>query len=292
MLVAVTAWGAYYLRRHPTELHLMTTVSWPVVIVMLVTKIGLFLLSALQLQVQVEETGLRMTFGQCFGVSRITQFTNVVVPIAGGAPVKAVYLKKLLGLSYTRFVALMTVSNIVKLGVGSLYALILLLPLGVRGGGSIALAAALLASALLFLLVMHRVPERFLAVWPWAARLAAEWRALRSNRRLFARLAPISASTFLLASLDVYVSFRAFAVPVSPAACGTITAFSTLAAIPNLVPGNLGVRELLYVAIADLYGTGLNSSLHAVALNRFAGMLVTLSLAPWSLPRSSPQRSL
>jgi uncharacterized membrane protein YbhN (UPF0104 family) len=265
----------------------MTTVSIPAVAIMLAIKVALFLLNALQLKVQIDGTGLNMTYAQCFGVSRITQFTNLVVPVAGGAPVKALYLNKVHGLSYTTFVALMTASNLVKLLVGSLYALLLLLPLGAHGRGPISLAGALLVAALLFLLLMHRVPGRALAFWPWAARLAAEWRVLRSNGRLLGRLTLLSILVFLLATLDVYASFRAFAVPASPAACGAITAFSSLSAIPNLVPGNLGVRELLFVTISDLYGTGLNASLHAVALNRFAGMLITLLLAIGLTPRPS-----
>lgn len=268
----------------------MTTVSVPAVAAMLAVKVVLFLLNALQLKVQVDGAGLDMTYRQCVGVSRVTQFTNLVVPVAGGAPVKAVYLNRLHGLSYTAFVALMTVSNIVKILVGSLYALLLLLPLGARGEGLILLSSGLLAAALVFLLVMHRVPGRVLAFWPWAARLAAEWRALRSNGRLFRLLTLLSILVFLLSSLDVYVSFRAFSVAVSPLACGAITAFSTLAAIPNLVPGNLGVRELIFVTLARLYGTGLNGGLHAVALNRFAGMLVTLALALWPIPRPSARK--
>ena len=287
LLVAVIVWGAYYLGRHTAELHLMTTVSAPVVALMVAIKVAIFLLSALQLKVQIDGAGLDMTYRQCLGVSRVSQFTNTVVPVAGGAPVKAIYLNKLHGLSYTAFVALMTVSNIVKLMVGSLYALLLLLPLGARAAGLIFLAGGLFAAALLFLLVMHRVPGRALAFWPWAARLAGEWRVLRANGRLFRRLTLLSVLVSLLASLDVYVSFRAFALAVSPLACGAITAFSTIAAIPNLVPGNLGVRELIYVTMASLYGTGVNAGLHAVALNRVAGIPITLALALWPAPRVS-----
>jgi uncharacterized membrane protein YbhN (UPF0104 family) len=268
----------------------MTTVSVPAVAIMLAIKVALFLLNALQLKVQIDGAGLNMTYAQCFGISRVAQFTNLVVPVAGGAPVKAVYLNKVHGLSYTTFVALMTCANVVKLLVGSLYALLLLLPVGARGAGLISLAGALLVTALLFLFVMHRIPSQALAFWPWAARLAVEWRVLRSDGRLLRRLALLSILVFLLASLDVCVSFRAFAVPVSLAACGATTAFSSLSAIPNLVPGNFGIRELIFVTIADLHGTGLNASLHAVALNRSAGMLITLLLAPWSIPRSSSKQ--
>lgn len=283
--MAVVVWSVYYLRRHTAELHLITTVWVPAVVLLLTAKVALFLLNTLQLKVQVDEAGLRMTYAQCFSVNRVTQFTNLVVPVAGGAPVKAVYLNRVYGLPYTAFVALMTVANIMKLLVGSLYALLLLLPVGSRAAPLISLAAALLTAALVFLLVMHRIPGQALAFWPWAARLAAEWRVLRSNSRLLRRLALLNILVFLLASVDVWVSFRAFAILVSFAACGTTSALSSLSAIPNLVPGNLGIREFIFVTIADLHGTGLNASLHAVALNRIAGMLITFLLATWPIPR-------
>jgi uncharacterized membrane protein YbhN (UPF0104 family) len=280
LTLAVLGWGAWYLRRHAAELHWLTRVSPWALAVVLAARVAHFLCNGLQIQIVTRSAGLKLRFVEAFGLSRVTHFTNLVLPVAGGAPLRAVYLNREHGLSYTAFLALSAWANVVKLVVVALGGLVFLLPVAGRAPLAVALTAGCAAAGAAAYAVGGWLPERWLSAWPPLARLAGEWHRFRTDRRLLLELAAVYAVGFALVALDVWASFRAFGVPLSPAACAVVSSLTALAAIPNLVPANVGIREALFVSIAAVYGSGVNEGLHAAAASRLVGTVVALALAP------------
>lgn len=55
---------------------------------------------------------------------------------------------------------------------------------------------------------------------------------------------------------------------------------STITATLNLLPGNLGIRELVFATFSKLDSVGINEGLHAAALSRVIATVGTLLLMP------------
>jgi len=77
----------------------------------------------------------------------------------------------------------------------------------------------------------------------------------------------------------------AFSIKPSIASSGIISAFTSFSGILRLIPANLGVKETLFVLIANLYGTGVNEGLHAAVFHRMMGTIFILLLAPGFVPK-------
>ena len=70
-----------------------------------------------------------------------------------------------------------------------------------------------------------------------------------------------------------------------------IAGFATLSRAPNLIPGNVGIKEAVFILISSMYGVTANEALHAAAIHRIIGTSTTLFLAPFCAHWFSSQRS-
>lgn len=57
---------------------------------------------------------------------------------------------------------------------------------------------------------------------------------------------------FVAAATGIYFSFRVFSVDLSLITGSVIAAITTIAGAVKLIPGNLGVKEAIITAIADV----------------------------------------
>ena len=71
---------------------------------------------------------LDIGFLECYGLSRTSSFINLLLPVGGGASYKAIYLKKLLRLRYSSYIASMAIANIIKIMIFALAAVFLVMP--------------------------------------------------------------------------------------------------------------------------------------------------------------------
>ena len=283
LFLAILALGAVYFVHHLNDFRLITTLAVAPVVLVVCCKLVLIVLQAMPLVWLTEPYGVRLTWLQAFSLSRATMFASLFLPFPGGASVKAVYLKRFHDFKYASFIAAMSISSIIKIMVVSLFAIVVTLPFLPASAMLLLVAGAFFAGSAGFLLLAHRVPDRWLSFWGRLQRLAGEWRTIRLDRLPLLKITLVNACGLVVSVFTVQGAFGAFEINIPLAAAAAISCFLNLIGTMKLIPGDLGIRELVVVGISGLYGVGVNESLHAAALHRLVETLLTLLLGPGAM---------
>jgi uncharacterized membrane protein YbhN (UPF0104 family) len=280
LFAAIVGCGAYYYSRHVEEFQLIYELSvWPILVLSIIS-LAQILFHGLQVKILTDHYELNLSFFQWLGLSRLTTLANLVLPPAGGASLKAVYLKRFHNLKYTSFLASTAIASIIRLVLVSVFAIILLFYSGGTAIDLVPVPGVVLICTLSFLLYGHRIPRSCIFYWEKLADLVKEWQSIRANHQVIRKLILLNCLLYAISSLGIYASFRAFSVNASLALSGVISALIILSNALKLIPANLGVKELVFVTIAGIYGISINEGLHAAALHRIIGAFFTLLLAP------------
>lgn len=281
LFASIVGLGAFYYTRHREDFQLITTVSADAVVVLSLLKLALIFCYSLQLKILTDHYNLNLNFSQWFGLSRMTTFTNLLLPLGGGASIKAVYLKKFHNLQYNSFIASTAIASIIRLMITGLFAAALLLSVGRQDGMFLlAVSGAVFFGTLAFLLLVHRIKKHYFPSLGYLKTIIEEWQMIRADHKLIKRLILLNCLVFIISSLEIYVSFRVFSINASLVSSGVISAFTTFSGVLRLIPANLGIKEAVFVAISGIYGIGINEGLHAAVLHRIIGMVLTLVFAP------------
>lgn len=281
LFIVTVGIGILYYKGHKEDFHLIDNVSVGAIILLSVLQIGSTLCNGLQLKVLTDHYKLNLNFLQCYGILRATRFANLWLPTVGGATVKALYLKRVHNLSYSSFIALSGITNIIRFMVNSMFAFILLLLIGRAAPVFLFGTAAFILIGTFFVFVLaHRVNMNRFPSLGHVGVVVQEWRKIQKDYRTVAKLMAINCIIFLISGAEIYILFRVFSVDLSVIISGIIATFTTLSGAIKLVPGNLGIKEAIIVVISRIEGVGVNEGLHAAALSRVIGIIWTLVLMP------------
>jgi uncharacterized membrane protein YbhN (UPF0104 family) len=289
LFIGLVVVGILYGTRHKEEFQVIASVSICPVALMILVKLILTGCRGVELKMLTDQYGLNLKISQWLGLSVAGSFTNILLPFPGGAPLKAVYLKKFHSFRYASFLTATVIANVVRLTVVSLCAVVFM-SLGHHQNPLLFVTAAVIfISTFGFLLFGHRISDRRFSSWSRLQALVVEWRTLRVHQPLMIRLIMLNCILILFSSLMIYISFQVFSIHIPLVSCGLIAVFSAISRVPNLVPGNLGVREAVFILISNMYGVGVNEAFHAAAFHRIVGTTVTLVLTPVFIHRLSDE---
>jgi uncharacterized membrane protein YbhN (UPF0104 family) len=272
----IAAASTIYYFMHREDFYLITSVSMGALIAISAPFIVISLCFGLQLKIIMNHYKRDIGFLECYGLTRTSSFINLLLPFGGSMSFKAVYLKKLLKLRYSSFIASMAIANIIKIMIFALIAVFLVMPLG---GVLSAVSITTFSASLLFLFLGHKLKKLDITSSGHVRKIIDEWQLFKEDRSTIANLGYLSLVFFAATSFSIYLSFRAFSVDIPLRAGGTIAAFTAITGLMNLVPGNLGIREAVIIAISRIYGIEVNESVHAAALGRLVQIIWTFILA-------------
>ncbi len=290
--VALVGIGTFYYFQHKEDFHLITNVSTGTIFVLSIISLIILFCYGLQLKIITSHYNLNLNFLQWFGLPRVTLFINMWLPLVGGASMKAIYLKKFHGFKYSSFIASMGITNIIKLMMTSLFAIILLWFF--KDGASMFLfvvAGTIFTGTLTFLLFAHRMGVHNFLPSDYIKSVINEWQKIQTDHKMIRKLIVVNSFIFILTSLLIYFAFQAFTVDISLISSGIIAAFTIIAGVVNLIPGNFGIREAIIIAISGIHGIESNEGLHAAILVRIIGIVWTLVLTPFFAHKLFPKRS-
>ena len=219
----------------------------------------------------------------------IGRFLNLFVPQAGNV-YRAVELKRRFEVGYTRFVAAFVnapwIAMVLNFAFGALV-LGLIEPTALVAGVPLwlALAVAALAAALgpwLVALLLPLVPRRYrFAAWLHAQledMLRVTLASLRDPGYL-ARVLAWTLAAFVQAVAMLWLTFVALGAPVGLAEAVAFYVLLQLATYVAITPGNLGVQELAFAALAGGLGASAVDGVLVSALTRVTGVVALVALA-------------
>jgi uncharacterized protein (TIRG00374 family) len=268
---------------------------------LLIVDLALLSFAGVQMQRILHGFSKKMTFGEGFYLSVVSNAANSLIPMRAGTMIRAVYMRTYYQFSYANFLAVLSGSQILTYAVNAVLALGALFWLHFRGHEAPVLL--ILFFGTLFVvsvsLTFVRLPDHFLPVAsenPAVRRFARilkeiinGWNLLLRNRRLLNELFILTAVGFLLLYIETYIEFQALGVDVSWSQVVLYACLTSASLIIGLTPGALGVREVVQIAFSKYLGMNVTQILQVSLLERGFFLIVlffTFIGVRWLGPKS------
>lgn len=233
------------------------------------------------LEIAVEPHGIKLQVQEIFGLAVISRFANHVFPAGIGATIRALYLKKNYGVSYTKFTSSISVSVLLQFLVTGILSVTIYLFLQLKSEGSV--FVYLLFGFILILFFLFFPFTKALNFLPWFKSklgkkildLVASFEMVRSSPKTFFRCCYWVLISTLSAAACVYTIYLSIEVEISFLASLFIASISVWGMMISITPGNLGVREGIMIFGATLIKLPLPETLVMAMIFR----LMTVSIA-------------
>ena len=274
--IAVLGGLAWMLYNHRERLAAIFDLDLGDVLLLLAITAAAAPLRALELMTVTSALGARMALGPSLALSQAANLLNYL-PMQAGLILRARVLKTQCGISYTRYVALMTALIALAIAASAVVGLVALsgstLPANVWRVAALVFAVLLATIILFFTIPLHRVSFGSSRIGKRLAELVDGWTQIRARPRALLTLMLPALATPVLLGLRFWICFGALSQSIGVAEL-ILFASSVLVAAPvNITPAGLGVRELIGSAIGAAAGLGFAEVLAAVTIDRGVSML-------------------
>ena len=228
--------------------------------------------------------GARVSFAESFALTALSIAANLFLPLRGGAGLRAVYLKRVHDLRYTRFAASLIVFYVLSALVASTGTLVaaswLVIVGGRRGLEPILLVAAfcLVGSAATFYL--PRLQRRGTWIADALAGISEGWHTLREGSGTLVRLLPVTALQTMGLLVSLWGAAAAIGVRLSAIEILLVGTLGVLSTLISLTPGSLGIYEATVGFAATTVGVGATEGVVAALVSRTVLMLLLAVIAP------------
>lgn len=225
-------------------------------------------------------------FLEFFSISVVTSFGNLLLPMRGGAGLRAVYLKSRYNFAYAYFLASLGATYLLVLSVSSILGLACLVLVYILSGyfsplvGAIFLTVAVLSSWTAFSPAPNLEWIPLQGVRKRAAKIVSGLDIIRKGERTVLKLASLSALNYFLCSLLTWLEFAAFhARDIQGREIGFLQAaiFSAIGGLSGLIsitPAALGIKESILMFSTRFLGISRSQALAVSLIDRSAGILV------------------
>jgi uncharacterized membrane protein YbhN (UPF0104 family) len=247
----------------------------------------LLMLSSNLLFIRTALVGTRVTLSvaEAGALVASSSFANYLLPVRGGAGMRAAYLWKRHGLAITTFLATIGVYSVMQVAVSSVMGLAGMLLILLDSGRWNTLAAAFFGGAAvlgwLAIPLLGRLPllpeSRYLA---HLQGIVQYWIKLRDNRAARMKLWGLSCLLGLTVVAQSYLAFLAVSVPLSAPELMVFSGAKNLGALAGLTPGGLGVQEAIAIYLGQTLSYTGPQVLAVQALIRGSTLIVLTALAP------------
>ncbi len=287
-ILAIVGIGAY-LWVHREELSSIEIAAPAFMIICVAGILANLLATTLMSVLMLRRLDCAITVREAWWLCVIATTANLFTPARAGAGVRAVYLKRVYGLSFPSFVATLFGYYVLSLVICSVAACVALGVLWMNGAlpeldESMALVVFGAAGSLVGSLVLACLP-RIGAGRNWIldklSKVTHAWHELRSERRVLGRSVALSAMQFATFAVTFWGAYRALGIEVSPFAALALAAFGCLSSLISVTPGAMGVYEAVVAFTGTVLGLTVVESLAAALLWRATLVACLALLAPW-----------
>ena len=276
VFLGVFAWYAAANREMFVDLGEVGLVS---LILVALGRMTLYVSNGLFTKWSTEALSHKMSTGEGLYISILSAIGNFFGPLLGGTSIRAVYLKKVHGLSYSKFTASLMAYYIVLFTANCSLAIasILLLETTSQTAPLLLFFGAALCALLVLLFI--RLPS-----WGRLNRYATRkvirrvldilldieqgWRLIQDNKKLLVRLLLLALLGFAANCFMAYVAFRAVGVAIAWPALGLYAVLVTVSVLLSFTPGAIGIRETLLILISVTLGVTNQEILQVAVIDR------------------------
>ena len=278
ILVVIVTAGIHYWLLYKDEIRLITEISFPLLALVILLNFIVNILYGIQLKIVTDYYKLNLNFLQALGILVLSRLANMGLPPGIGSSFKAVYMKKKHSFSYSSFIASSGAVSILKIFIYSLFCFFMLLAVKCENVYLLVLAFFVFTSSFLFLFFMPSLALYF--SFSYLKKLGKELKDFLGDKKNLLKLVIVILFIFLTTTIRFYLEFILFSVDISFMKASIVVSFTLISGLFNLIPGNMGIKEFLIVALSGITGAGINESLHVALLDRMVVTFFTIFLAP------------
>lgn len=221
--------------------------------------------------------GTNLSIREGFLLAATSTLANQL-PVSGGMVTKAYYLKRMYGLSYTKYLSSMLAIFFCTIAVYGLLGLAILTSWVLFEGANVSSALWVGFGSMALAVIIFWLPlDRLRVPGSLAARIhqAVEgWTLISRNPTLIVKLLVIQTTMMSLLAVRYWLAFRMLSQNVTISQVILFSAGSILTNLVSFAPGGLGVREAIVAGIAAALGFDAGTSVVAVGLDRLTSSLV------------------
>jgi uncharacterized membrane protein YbhN (UPF0104 family) len=266
---------------------------------------GFLLASALGMLVNVSANGLlyllmfrklgaRISYWESFSLTTLSIAANLFLPLRGGAGLRAVYLKRVYGLRYTKFAASLLVFYVLSAVIASLGALAavswMMTVQGRPGLSPILVVSLVVLAGSASTVYVPRLRRAGHWLRDGLAAITEGWYELRESGTLLARLLAVAGLQMAGLLVSLWGAAAAIGVRLTLVEILVVGTLGVLSTLISLTPGSLGIYEATVGLAGAAVGMGGTEGVIAALVSRTVLAVLLLALAPLSAVMLRPPR--
>jgi len=284
ILVVVVVILGIYGWSHRDIFSAIVAVRWPFLLYLLFMWVPSMLISGLRTKIFLDFFKIDLRFREWFGLSIITNMTNYLTPLQGGAAMRAIYLKKEHGFSYSAFATLLLASYVLSFLVTGM------MGMAVVGALYLKYGAFDLKIFLLFLAVFLIVITFIIlspSILPTQNRfkntlrnVLEGWRRIKSDWGLLYKISLLIGVGAVMTGVRLYLGYKALSLNADFLPVLLLGIVSQYTIFIKITPGNLGIFEGVIALVSGIVGIGFDEGLAVATLLRGVNMVMVFTLGP------------
>ncbi|MGO9120355.1 MAG: lysylphosphatidylglycerol synthase transmembrane domain-containing protein [Desulfomonilaceae bacterium] len=272
VVVAFLVGCAYYVHSRWNDFGFLHSVSLPELALAGLLVLGSLSILAWQLALFLESFGVNLGVAELMALTMSSNLGNLVVPARGGTAAVAVYLDRVRGMDLKAFAVIYSGSGLLMTFVNSVVAL-----------GSLAflfLFKGFFHTQLTLWVVAMVALSGYLIAFPPSVNwkrggiighicdIMNSWHLATRNRRLVLKLTAASTAAAFLVAASFFFIYKAVGGPLPVLAVLVTSSVGNIATVVPVVPGSLGVYDLITIHILQVFDMDPAKSVAATLLYR------------------------
>lgn len=255
-----------YVHKNQSNLIKLSTIELKYILALMSVYCLQYLLLGLTYKIPLKKHDIHLTIREWFGLSLTSEMFNTVLPAKGGTAIRMLFLKEKKDLPMTSFLSIgftMVVSGFTFLGlVGFLYSHYYIQKTHII----FTLMECIFISLFISGFILFFAAETFSKLFKVKRRISPK--PYLKDKKILSSAIGLYALMFALYPLKIFISFKAIGIHLPLSQCLEIGLALSVSSIFQILPGNMGVKEVLTAYIAQHYGINFEAALLASLIDR------------------------
>ena len=217
-------------------------------------------------------------------LSIITNFYNLILPLRGGALIRAKYLRKKYNFSYLKFISTFYGLYVIGFFTASIFAAISLISIILTGAKSntIFLYPILIIFFTFFFIILFspRFSKRKNKYINLAISVINGWQELKKNKKAIFITFLVSSLNIIILSIILLLEFKAFDIGIPFIYLIFLSSINMVSLFFSITPGSLGIKEGLIIFVLTNFGLSPEISVLISLVDRTITSITILILGP------------
>jgi uncharacterized membrane protein YbhN (UPF0104 family) len=280
MMALVFAMLIYYVKTKRADFNLLYNICFANIVGLFLSSIFFRIALGYNFYVLMLFFNVRLLFREWLGLTTIATMTNYLVPVKGGAAAQAVYLKKVYGLGYSRYLSSTIGCFVITFMVNACVGLVL----SVIARGTGIMTSNWMVSFFAAVAVIVGISFMFLFMAP---RIKIDNSIFRNvveglgkfyhKRNLVVKFVVSQFLVIVAIGLRLLFAFKSVGVEINIMACIIVALFTSFFIFLSLTPANLGIKEFFITLSSTTIGVTPAQGLAVALIDRCFDIIVSFT---------------